>query len=118
VTITSRTGERGGMVYVQAAASDARQVLEQIEELLQALGASKSKLLTARVLLSDMELFADYDSAWKEWLDPQRAPLRVCKLADPGPTKRLIDITVTAIKSKMRASHPRSAHVQGRPAKG
>jgi enamine deaminase RidA (YjgF/YER057c/UK114 family) len=101
MTITTRTAERGAMVYVQAAASDPRQVLEQIEELLEAVGARKSKLLTARVLLSDMDLFADYDSAWNEWLDPQRRPLRVCKLADPGPTKRLIDITVTAVKSKI-----------------
>jgi hypothetical protein len=52
-------------------------------------------------LLSDMELFAEYDSVWNEWVDPQRRPLRVCKLADPGPTKTLIDITVTAIKSKI-----------------
>lgn len=97
------------MVYVQAATSEpagdrlgqTRQVLEQIEELLEAVGARKSKLLTARVLLSDMDLFADYDSVWNEWVDPPRRPLRVCKLADPGPTKRLIDITVTAVKSKI-----------------
>jgi enamine deaminase RidA (YjgF/YER057c/UK114 family) len=109
VSVISRTVERGSMVYVQAATSEpagdmpeqTRQVLEKIEELLEAVGARKSKLLTARVLLSDMELFAEYDSVWNEWVDPQRRPLRVCKLADPGPTKTLIDITVTAIKSKI-----------------
>jgi enamine deaminase RidA (YjgF/YER057c/UK114 family) len=107
MSITTRTGERGSMVYVQVAASEPRgeirrqirQLLEEIEELLEAVGASKSKLLTARVLLSDMDLFADYDSVWNEWMDPQRRPLRVCKLADPGLTNRLIDITVTAAKS-------------------
>ncbi|HEV3008454.1 MAG TPA: hypothetical protein VGX52_05415 [Burkholderiales bacterium] len=52
----TRTGVRGAMVYVQAAASDPRQVLEQIDEVLQALGASKSSLLTTRVLISDMDL--------------------------------------------------------------
>jgi hypothetical protein len=46
-----------------------------------------------------MALFADYDSVWNEWVDPRRRPLRVCKLADPGLTNRLIDITVTAAKS-------------------
>jgi enamine deaminase RidA (YjgF/YER057c/UK114 family) len=94
----ARTGARGAMVYVQAAASDPRQVLDQIEEVLQSLGASKSGLLTARVLLSDMDLFADYDSAWNEWLGPARRPLRVWRLADPRPQERLIDITVTATK--------------------
>jgi enamine deaminase RidA (YjgF/YER057c/UK114 family) len=108
----SRAVQRGNMVYAQAAATDPRQVLEEIEELLQALGASKANLLTARVLLPDMDLFADYDSAWQEWLGPQRRPLRVCKLA----VKKLIEITVTGLK--MPASPSRSPHVQGRPSQG
>jgi enamine deaminase RidA (YjgF/YER057c/UK114 family) len=107
VNVVSRTVTRGSMVYVQAATSETagdmpwqtRQVLEKIEELLQAVGARKSKLLTARVLLSDMDLFADYDSVWNEWVDPQRRPLRVCRLGDPGLSKTLIDITVTATVS-------------------
>jgi len=65
---------------------------------LQALGASKSRLLTARVLLSDVEQFPHYDSAWNEWLDALRRPLRVWRLADPQRQDRLIDITVTATK--------------------
>ena len=94
----ARTGVRGAMVYAQASASEPRQVLAQIEELLESLGTSKSKLLTARVLLSDADLFPDYDSAWNEWLDALRRPLRVWRLADPRPQDRLIDITVTATK--------------------
>lgn len=94
----ARSGARGAMVYAQAAASEPRQVLEQIDELLAALGSSKSKLLTARVLLSDADLFAHYDSAWSEWLGRLRRPLRVLRLADPKPRDRLIDITVTATK--------------------
>jgi len=96
MTPGARTGARGAMVYVQAAASEPRQVLEQIDELLQALGTSKSNLLTARVLLSDADLFPRYDSAWNEWLDPLRRPLRVWRLADPQPKDPLIDVTVTA----------------------
>jgi enamine deaminase RidA (YjgF/YER057c/UK114 family) len=100
------------MFYAQAEASEPKEVLAQIDELLQALGASKSNLLTARVLLPDMGLFADYDHAWNEWLGPQPQPLRVCKLA----AKALIDITVTGLR--MRASPSRSPHVQGRPSQG
>ena len=86
------------MNIVQAAASEPRHVLEEIEETLQALGASKSNLLTARVLVSDLEVFADYDSAWTDWLQGLRRPLRVWRLADPRPAERAIDITVTATK--------------------
>ena len=98
MTPVARTGTRGAMVYVQASAPEPRQVLEQIEELLESLGTSKAKLLTARVLLSDADLFPDYDSAWNEWLDALRRPLRVWRLADPQRQDRLIDITVTATK--------------------
>jgi enamine deaminase RidA (YjgF/YER057c/UK114 family) len=98
MSVASRTGERGAMVYVQAAASEPRQVLGEIEELLQALGASKSNLLTARVVLSDADLFPHYDSVWNEWLDRLRRPLRVWRLADPRPQDPLVDITVTARK--------------------
>lgn len=94
----TRTGTRGAMVYAQAAAPEPRQVLEQIDELLQALGTSKSNLLTVRVVLSDADQFAHYDSAWNEWLDRLRRPLRVWKLADPRPQNPLIDVTVTARK--------------------
>ncbi|HWM42747.1 MAG TPA: Rid family hydrolase [Burkholderiales bacterium] len=98
MSLATRSGERGVMVYAQAAASEPRQVLEQIDELLQALGTSKSNLLTARVLLSDADQFPPYDSAWNEWLDRVRRPLRVWKLADPRPHDPLVDITVTATK--------------------
>lgn len=104
--------ERGAMVYVQASAGDAREVLAQIEEVLASLGASKANLLTARVLLPDMDRFAEYDSAWNHWLGKARRPLRVCALNAAA----LIDIAVTGLR--MRASPSRSPHVQGRPAQG
>jgi enamine deaminase RidA (YjgF/YER057c/UK114 family) len=93
-----RSGARGALVYAQAAASEPRQVLEQIDELLAALGTSKSKLLTARVLVSDADLFAHYESAWNTWLDRLPRPLRVWKLAEPRHQEPLVDVTVTATK--------------------
>jgi enamine deaminase RidA (YjgF/YER057c/UK114 family) len=61
----SRSAQLGAMVYAQAAAAEPRQVLAEIEELLQALGASKSNLPTARVLLSDEEVAArQYHDNW------------------------------------------------------
>jgi hypothetical protein len=104
----SRSGERGAMFYAQASAASPKEVLDQIDELLRALGASKSNLLTARVLLPDLEGF---DNAWNEWLGPQaRRPLRVWKRSE------VVDITVTGLR--MRASPSRSPHVQGRPSQG
>ena len=105
----SKSGERGAMFYAQANGSSAKEVLEQIDELLRALGASKSNLLTARALLPEVEGF---DAAWNEWLGSNAHPLHVRRLA-PG---ALIDVTVTGLT--MRASPSRSPHVQGRPSQG
>jgi hypothetical protein len=104
----SRSGERGAMFYAQASAASPEEVLEEIDELLQALGASKANLLTARVLLPQLEGF---DRAWNEWLGPEaKRPLRVWRRGE------VIDITVTGLR--MRASPSRSPHVQGRPSQG
>lgn len=70
MSAASRSAQRGAMGYVQAAGSEPWQVLDEIEELLQALGTSKSRLLTARVLPSDKDVLT--------------------------PAERRIDITVTA----------------------
>ena len=104
--------ERGAMVYVQAAAPDTPQVLAEIEELLQSLGATKSSLLTARIGLPASEPRAAHEAAWNAWLGPLRQPLRVWGVAE----RELVDIAVTGLR--MRASPPRSPHVQGRPAQG
>ena len=106
----SRAGAKGNMVFAHATGVTAKDVLEQIDELLRALGASKSNLLTARVLLPHAEGF---DAAWNEWLGAEaKRPLRVSKLGEQG----LVDITVTGLR--MRASPSRSPHVQGRPSQG
>ena len=111
----SRSAQLGAMVYAQAAAAEPKQVLAEIEELLQALGVSKSNLLTARVLVSDEALFAETDKLWNEWLESARRPLRTLKLANPPGNKR-VDVEVTGLR--MRASPSRSPHVQGRPSQG
>ena len=106
--------ERGAMVYVQAAGAGTREVLHEIEELLQALGAPKSNLLTAQVLLPETEGRAEHEAAWNAWLGPLRGPLRTFRIA--ADARKLVDIAVTGLR--MRASPSRSPHVQGRPAQG
>ena len=106
--------ERGAMVYVQAAAPATQQVLAEIEELLQSLGAPKSGLLTARVVLPETEARAEHEAVWNAWFGPLRRPLRTFHVA--ADARRLVDIAVTGLR--MRASPSRSPHVQGRPAQG
>jgi len=74
-----------------------RHILARIDALLAKAGTSKSKLLTAQVWLTDMNLFAAHNDAWNEWVDPKNRPVRACLLSPqlwrPG---MLVEIMATA----------------------
>jgi enamine deaminase RidA (YjgF/YER057c/UK114 family) len=74
-----------------------RKILARIDSLLAAVGTNKSKVLTAQVWLTDMELFAAHNDAWNEWVDAKNPPVRACLLSPrlwrPG---MLVEIMVTA----------------------
>ena len=73
-----------------------RDVLRQIDALLERAGTDKSRLLTATVYLADMAGFAAMNAAWDAWVDRANAPARATvevKLADPD---LLVEIQVIA----------------------
>jgi enamine deaminase RidA (YjgF/YER057c/UK114 family) len=76
-----------------------RQVLDRIDRLLSRAGTDKSKLLSAQVWLTDMMHFADHNSVWNDWVDPNNPPVRACvqspQLWRPG---MLVEIMVTAAR--------------------
>ena len=61
-------------------------------------GTSKSNLLNANLWIKDMALFADMNSVWNEWVDPQNPPARACVRADLARPEVLVEIMVTAVK--------------------
>jgi len=85
------TGDPVGDIKMQT-----RQTLERIDRLLKAAGTDKSKLLTAQVWLSDMQLFHDHNSVWNEWVDQANPPVRACVGAQLWKPGLLVEIMVTA----------------------
>ncbi|MGI3166892.1 RidA family protein [Pseudooceanicola sp. 200-1SW] len=73
------------------------EICAKLDTLLAELGSDKSKILQARVYLSDMTAKAQMNEAWMAWIDaadmPSRAAIGGCDLGDP---KRLVEIVVTA----------------------
>lgn len=69
------------------AATQTREILASIEQLLARAGSDKSRLLQVTIYLADM---ADYDAmneVWDAWLPAGSAPSRACvqaRLAKPG----------------------------------
>ena len=75
-----------------------RQILERIDHYLREAGTSKSQLLTANLWIKDMALFADMNSVWNAWVDPENPPARACVRADMARPEVLVEIMVTAAK--------------------
>jgi enamine deaminase RidA (YjgF/YER057c/UK114 family) len=62
-------------------------------------GSDKTKILAARIYLSDMSQKEEMNRAWLEWIPeddlPSRATIGVASLGDPN---RLIEVIITAAR--------------------
>jgi enamine deaminase RidA (YjgF/YER057c/UK114 family) len=103
----SRCVVRGDTVYLAGlTASDAsqdikgqtKQILDKIDVYLAQAGTNKSNLLSANLWIKDMSLFADMNSVWNAWVDPENPPARACVRADLARPELLLEIMVTAAK--------------------
>jgi enamine deaminase RidA (YjgF/YER057c/UK114 family) len=103
----SRAVVRGDTVYLAGLTAgdtkadikgQTRQILDKIDQYLSEAGTDKSKLLSANLWIKDMALFADMNSVWNAWVDPENPPARACVRADLARPEVLVEIMVTAAK--------------------
>lgn len=101
--------EHNGVLYVGGhAAGDlsldmkgqTRQTCEKLDAVLAECGSDKSRILSARIYLTDMSGKEAMNEAWLEWIGeddlPSRATIGVSDLGDP---RRLIEIVIIAAKA-------------------
>ncbi len=83
----------------QGMADQTREVCAKLDKFLAELGSDKSKILAARIYLSDMSQKEEMNKAWLEWIPeddlPSRATIGVASLGDPN---RLIEVIITAAR--------------------
>jgi len=75
-----------------------KDVLDQIDDLLETHGTDKTRLLQAHIWVKSMADRAALNEIWTAWLPEGGAPVRACVeavLADPG---YLVEIMITACK--------------------
>jgi len=75
-----------------------KDVLDQIDDLLETHGTDKTRLLQAHIWVKSMADRAAMNEIWTAWLPEGGAPVRACVeavLADPG---YLVEIMITACK--------------------
>jgi len=109
----------GGKVYLAGFVAEAaagksvseqtKDILGQIDVVLKKAGTSKTNIIKANIWLTDINTFAEMNSAWDAWVVPGQTPARATvesKLAAPGLD---VEIMVEAAILKPAARRPASA---------
>lgn len=74
-----------------------KNVLKEVDDLLEKAGTSKSNVLTASIWLKDIERdFAGMNAVWVDWMDPQNKPVRATVESPMARPEILVEIQVTA----------------------
>ncbi|TPI20186.1 RidA family protein [Mesorhizobium sp. B4-1-1] len=91
VYLAGQVGESGGNV-----ASQTRDILKTIDELLAKAGTDKTKIVQAIIWLDDMKTFAEMNAEWDKWVPQGHTPARATGEAKLATPEYLVEIIVTA----------------------
>ncbi len=75
-----------------------REVLAEIDRLLEVNGTDKTRLLQAQIWVKDIRDRDAMNEIWSAWLPPGEAPVRACVQANMADPRHLVEIMVTACK--------------------
>ena len=75
-----------------------KQILARIDELLEAHGTDKTRLLQAQVWLKDIRDRDAMNKVWVEWLGEAGRPARACVEANMADPRHLVEIMITACR--------------------
>jgi enamine deaminase RidA (YjgF/YER057c/UK114 family) len=105
--ILSKAVEYHGFVFTQGMVTrdsslditgQVRDVLEQIDQLLELHGTDNSRILQAQIWLKHMSDRAALNAVWSEWLPEGQAPARAAVQAELADPDWLVEIMVTTCK--------------------
>jgi enamine deaminase RidA (YjgF/YER057c/UK114 family) len=101
----SKAVVHNGIVYlsglIDASGADVtaqtKNVLNEVDELLEKAGTSKSNVLSASIWLKDIDSdFKAMNEVWIDWLDPENKPVRATVQSPMALPQLLVEIQVTA----------------------
>lgn len=105
--ILSKVVEYHGFIYTAGVVpkdpdgditAQTRDVLEQIDVLLETHGTDNTRLLQAQIWLKHMSDRAAMNAVWSAWLPEGMAPARACVEAVLADERWLVEIMITACK--------------------
>ncbi len=71
-------------------------MLEKVDDLLESVGSSREKLLSATIYVKTMDDFAEMNKVWDNWVPEGYAPARACVQASMAREELLVEISVIA----------------------
>ena len=81
----------------QDIAGQTREICGKLDDLLSEVGSDKTRILHARIYLSEMSNKSEMNKVWVDWLKPEQMPSRATiGGADLGDPNRLIEVVITA----------------------
>ena len=105
--ILAKAVEYHGFVYCQGVTArdlagdvtaQTREVLKEIDAILEQHGTDKTRLLQAQIWLKDIRDRDAMNLVWTEWLPQGGAPARACVEANMADPRILVEIMVTTCK--------------------
>ncbi len=78
-------------------ATQTRDILAQIDALLDEAGSSKANLISAAIWLRDIAHFSQMNEVWDQWVDKNNLPVRATVEARLATPELLVEIQVTAL---------------------
>lgn len=71
-------------------------MLAKVDDLLERAGSSRKHILSATIYIKSMDLFAQMNQVWDEWVPDGHAPARACVEARMARPELLVEISVIA----------------------
>lgn len=105
--VLARAVEYHGFVFCQGVTAQdlskditgqTREVLDQIDEILEQHGTDNTRLLQAQIWLKDIRDRDAMNQVWSAWLPEGGAPARACVQAHMADPRHLVEIMVTVCK--------------------
>ncbi|AZO42776.1 MULTISPECIES: RidA family protein [unclassified Mesorhizobium] len=91
VYLAGQVGQPTGNV-----ASQTRDILAAVDELLAKAGSDKTKILQAIIWLADMSTFAEMNAEWDKWVPQGNTPARATGEAKLATPEYLVEVIITA----------------------
>ncbi len=105
--IMSRAVEYHGFVFTQGMVSrdldldfdgQTRDVLAQLDALLEEHGTDSTRILQAQIWLKDINDRAAFNTSWQAWVPQGEAPARACVQAVLADPRMLVEVMLITIK--------------------